>query len=113
MTNIILPPKAIDYFESKLNELLLELKPRSERDRIKLREDSSRSHVFVRDVNPNDIISFSSSGSFDGLGNELSRYFMADTVEVGLEGEKYTLFQQLMERLYEKPNINSIVSLNA
>lgn len=111
MTNTKLPPKAIDYFESKLNDLLLELKPRRKRDRTKPLEESSLSHVFVRDVNPSDIISFSSLGSFDGLGNELSRYFMTDTVEVGLEGEEYSHFQQLMEKLYQKENINSIVSL--
>ena len=111
MTKSDLDPKTIDHFESKLNELLLELKPRRDRDITEPQEESSLSHVFVRDGNPNEIISFSSLGSFDGLGNELSRYFMADTVAIGLEGDEYVRFRQLMERLYEKANINSIMSL--
>jgi len=111
MTKPELHPKTIGYFDSKIDDLLLELKPRREPDRAGPREESSLCHVFVRDVNPNDIISFSSLGSFDGLGNELSRYFPADTVAIGLEGEEYARFEQVMERLYEQVSINSIVSL--
>jgi len=103
-------PKAIEYFNTQANELLLLLKPYKIDNINKPKSSSSRFAEYSQELPKDNILHRSFNGFIDGFGNNLSKYFSYKDLSVGLDGNDYILFQEFLEKIYHKKEINNILS---
>ncbi len=111
MNNMIgLNPKAVEYFDAEANKLLLLLKPyKVESSNSKL--GGSRAAEFTRELPIDKIIKHSLDGFYDGFGNRLAKYFDFQGTPIGFDGNDFKLFQEFVEKVYRKNEINSLLSI--
>ena len=109
---IKLNEKAEKYFNEKVIKFLYELKPNGTKRQETKGVESSAAHTFItEEFKENDIIAFTSMGYVDRLtGKQISRYFIADNVPIGLDQKSYAEFDKFIEGLYRKREINSLLS---
>ena len=108
---IELNEKAAEYFNEKAKEFLLELKPdQTIRPKVKDTE-SSLSHIHTTVIDGKDILDFSEIGYVNSItGKQAAHYFLTDKGPIGLNQNIYVEFEKLLEALYEKAGINSVLS---
>ena len=108
---IKLPSQAEEYFNKQAEKLLSFLQPATPRtEPSKPKEQSSSSHAFAQTISKDDIIDLSIIGTVDGFGKELSKYFQTQQGIVGLEGDKYVRFKQLIEKLSNRAELKMLLS---
>ncbi|KAF0140211.1 MAG: hypothetical protein FD122_2639 [Stygiobacter sp.] len=103
-------PKAVEYFDAKANELLLLLKPHKDIEASKSKNTSSRSAEYHQELPEEKVLKHSVKGFVDGFGISRAKFFNYKGGSVGLEGNDYLLFEDFVEKLYHKNEINNILS---
>lgn len=108
--DIKLPSQAEEYFNKKAEELFSLLQPSSLKGRGKPKTKLSNSHSVKYSLNSKDFINIRMTGAIDGFGRERSRYFQTQEGSIGLEGEKYSHFAQLVTELVERSELKDFLS---
>jgi len=100
------------YFNEKVIDFLYQLKPDKTPRRNSKKVESSAAHTFVSGhFGEKDILEFTSLGYVDSLtGKQVARFFSADKVLIGLDQKTYAEFIRFIEGLYQKKEINSLLS---
>ncbi len=109
---IKLNEKAEKYFNEKVQDFLYELKPDKTKKRTAKKVESSAAHTFItKNISKNDIIEITLAGYVDQLtGRQVARYFITDNGPVGLNQKSYAEFDKFINGLYQKKEINSLLS---
>lgn len=102
------------YFNDKVLGFLYQLKPDKAPERKSQRVESSQAHTYVSGhFGEKDIIEFTSMGYVDNLsGKQVARFFNVDKKLIGLDQTAYAELVRFIERLYQKREINSVLSLS-
>ena len=106
-----LNPEAIEYFNAKAKALLFLLKPAPAEKKSEKIETAS-SHVFTQTITDKDLIDINISGTVNGFGRQTSRFFTHNNKAIGLRECDYTQFEELIENIYKKKEINQVLSEN-
>lgn len=105
---IELDPRAIEYFDEKARAMLLLLKPAPEEKRSKEIETAS-SHAFIETITEKEIINMN-LGTVNRFGRQTSRFFIHNNKAIGLRECDYQQFDELIENLYKRKEINRLLS---
>lgn len=102
------------YFNDKVIGFLYQLKPDKTPSRKSQRVESSQAHTYVSGhFGEKEIIKFTSMGYVDNLtGKQVARFFEADKKLIGLDQNAHAEFVRFIESLYQKREINSVLSLS-
>jgi hypothetical protein len=100
---------AINYFNTKAEELLYLLKPLKNKERER-KVDSSLSHTYSEIIDDEKIISFGNLKMQDGFGNVLARFFHYEKTQIGLDNEDYRNYLKFTEQLLKKNIIRKFLS---
>jgi len=109
---ITLDINAEKHFNEKVLDFLYELKPDKTQKQESKGKESSTSHVFISEhFTDRDIIKVTSVGYVDRLsGRQIARYFIVDNMPIGLDQKSYAEFDRFIDKLYQKKEINSLLS---
>ena len=103
--------KEIEYYNSNADELLLLLKPAPElQDRKNDKIPSSSSHIFVQEISDEHILSFNATGTINGFGEQLSKYFILNGKSIGLREGDFPKCKKLIKTISKNKNLNKYLS---
>src|SRR6266545_6041955 len=108
---IDLHPDASKNFDNKANALLLELTS-APKTLYNMAECTSKPDIFVSaHLSEKDVIGEVESSQVDGFGNEVSKYFDAGDVLIGLKEDSYLKLKRLAEDMQRTKALTDRVSI--
>lgn len=108
---IDLHPNALKNFDNKANALLLELTsaPKTQHN---MAESTSKPDTFISaHLSEKDVIGEIESSQVDGFGNEVSKYFDAGDLRIGLKEDGYLKLKRLAEDMQKSKALIDRVSI--